>query len=628
MCILTLCFFSPMAIGLPRVAEPAHDPGSATAASKRPFALSGRVGVWWFRGPEGRLLWSFAPDCVDAGSKGKPDNPAYNAHALFPSDQAWVTDTVGKLKAWGFNSLGGWSDTDLFRKYTPASERLPYTEVLHLGAYAKAPWNDLYAPKAESQMHDAARKLIPPLRDDPNLIGYFTDNELGWWDDTLFLSYFKMPQTAPGKQALIGSLKKHYQGEFRRLKRDWNTACTDFKSLSATTAITLKPGRHGIEAVHAFNSDLTTHYYALVHRLVREFDPNHLILGDRYCQYYNLETAEASTPFVDVVSTNQGADWLDGGYTHFQLDTLHRLTGKPVLITEFYFAARENQSGNRNTGEGFPTVQTQAERARGFAACVHHFASLPYVVGAHWFQFTDEPPKGRGDGEDFNMGLVDVQGSPYPKMIAAAKAAHVSAVHASPQPAPKAGIPPAPTSPMADALLHWDRDRAYLPSSSREQWADLYASYSPSDLYLGLVAMEFIDESLYTGGKMPEGERPCLTLHIGNWDAAIRFNGSKAKAVCSDSRVQIMEKPGLKHTLVLRIPNSILSFSRLHQGDRLRLAGELASHGHGYRMVWNRPLTLGSPGFQPGLPSVGADAEFASYAIPRHLGAHFQPGTP
>ena len=34
---------------------------------------------------------------------------------------------------------------------------------------------------------------------------------------------------------------------------------------------------------------------------------------------------------------------------------------------------------------------------------------LPYVVGADWFQYYDEPPHGRKlDGEDYNFGLVDI----------------------------------------------------------------------------------------------------------------------------------------------------------------------------------------------------------------------------
>ena len=39
---------------------------------------------------------------------------------------------------------------------------------------------------------------------------------------------------------------------------------------------------------------------------------------------------------------------------------------------------------------------------------------LPYVVGADWFQYYDEPPHGRKlDGEDYNFGLVDIHDTPY-----------------------------------------------------------------------------------------------------------------------------------------------------------------------------------------------------------------------
>ena len=36
-------------------------------------------------------------------------------------------------------------------------------------------------------------------------------------------------------------------------------------------------------------------------------------------------------------------------------------------------------------------------------------ARVPWIVGADWFQWSDEPPSGRSaDGEDVNFGVVDV----------------------------------------------------------------------------------------------------------------------------------------------------------------------------------------------------------------------------
>jgi agarase len=52
----------------------------------------------------------------------------------------------------------------------------------------------------------------------------------------------------------------------------------------------------------------------------------------------------------------------------------------------------------------------------------------PAFVGCHWFQYADEPLTGRTwDGENYNIGIVDVTDTPYPEMIAAAKQIHSEA---------------------------------------------------------------------------------------------------------------------------------------------------------------------------------------------------------
>lgn len=45
----------------------------------------------------------------------------------------------------------------------------------------------------------------------------------------------------------------------------------------------------------------------------------------------------------------------------------------------------------------------------------------PYIVGAHWFQYVDEPTLGRFDGENYNAGFLDVCDNPYPEMIEASR---------------------------------------------------------------------------------------------------------------------------------------------------------------------------------------------------------------
>ena len=40
----------------------------------------------------------------------------------------------------------------------------------------------------------------------------------------------------------------------------------------------------------------------------------------------------------------------------------------------------------------------------------------------HWFQYRDQPLLGRGDGEAYEIGFVDVCDRPYPELTRAARA--------------------------------------------------------------------------------------------------------------------------------------------------------------------------------------------------------------
>jgi hypothetical protein len=56
----------------------------------------------------------------------------------------------------------------------------------------------------------------------------------------------------------------------------------------------------------------------------------------------------------------------------------------------------------------------------------------PNIVGAHWFEWIDEPSTGRFDGENYNIGLVDVTDRPYRELVDAARETHrrLADVHA------------------------------------------------------------------------------------------------------------------------------------------------------------------------------------------------------
>lgn len=543
-----------------------------------------------FQGPQGPPFWSFGVCCTDPGvdwADYRPDNPSYSGFRLFPNGEAWAKDTLGNLRRWGFNSLGGWSDTELLGRYG-GDRRLPYFDVLHLGAWFKAPWDDIFSPQADYWADYAAKQQIPKIANDPYLVGYFTDNELAWWDDTLFLHYLEMKPDAPGHRRLIQVLRRFYSDDFARFRHDW---ITDARSFDALKTLKLRPGGRGKQAINAWTRAMGERYYRLMRDTVRKYDPKRLILGDRYCQYYTLPIVQAAKPYVDVVSTNLGADWNDGSIGHFFLDTLHQVTGKPVIVTEFYMCAMENRSGNHNSSGGFPIVQTQAERARAFAKYVTALASLPYVVGAHWFQYYDEPAKGRGDGENYNMGLVDTAGRPYEELTQAAAALDIPGLRAhpaAPAPRPGAAVPQAPPNPF-DGLRDWPRDAGFVAARSPAPLADLYVARDAENLYVGLYAMDYVDEHLYPGDRLPESERAAWRLSLGGMakPLTVRFMGDRQPARVDDSRVECRQVPGLKFTVMLRIPLSLLGGQ-----SRVALTSHWDSHSRGQAADWQSILVI------------------------------------
>jgi hypothetical protein len=159
--------------------------------------------------------------------------------------------------------------------------------------------------------------------------------------------------------------------------------------------------------------------------------PGVLVLGSRFAGDAPDSVIRAAGKYCDVISVSDfrfvpKAD--ENTLARFWL-----LGGRPLMHVDFSFRARANASGNLNTYGVGPVFDTQADRAAAYAALVSDTATVPYVIGSHWFGFADQSPQGRFDGEDGNYGIVDIRNQPYPEMVAAMKAtnARVPALHAS-----------------------------------------------------------------------------------------------------------------------------------------------------------------------------------------------------
>jgi hypothetical protein len=157
------------------------------------------------------------------------------------------------------------------------------------------------------------------------------------------------------------------------------------------------------------NQEVAIHqYFKTVREVMDEYAPNKLYLGCRSnSPNFNRIAFEAGAKYCDVLSINH----YDYNFTDFKetegLD-------KPVIVGEFHFGALDR-------GLPHPSLRSassQKQRARIYRHFVNQALESDYVVGTTWFQWGDQVCTSRGmDGENYQIGFVDICDRPYPEMV-------------------------------------------------------------------------------------------------------------------------------------------------------------------------------------------------------------------
>lgn len=480
------------------------------------WQVEARHNVFWLLTPCGEPFFSTGINVINEGypSRMYAGRLSYHWQTFYPDFETWKTITRRRVVSWGFNTAGSWS-------LPPNMIALPSIPNLELGRQAAFHWFDPFRPSMDREMRDMAHQLVAPYKGSPYRIGYFSDNEVGWWYGALFTFYLKQPASSHTKQKLVQLLRDTYGNDWQRFVRDFIPPhdVDSFEALlDRSAAMTqLRPGGEGIHVVRRWTGMVAEHYYRLVHQALREADPEALIFAERLQIYYDAAAIRTIGPYVDVVATNYDVDVPDGWIARYYFDGLKQLSGnRPILVSEWFFAAHENRSGNRNNGH-LMTVQTQAERARGAAAAAQQFALHPQIVGIHWFQYYDHPEGGRPDGEDYNFGLTDLHDRPYEELVEALSRVNstLATIHQqTPQavPTPAQGppnIPEAPINPGDLSLVDWPKAQALLTGFSASPtdivFGDFYLAWNHVGVYLATISMDYYDPILlaFDGDTVP-----------------------------------------------------------------------------------------------------------------------------
>lgn len=394
-------------------------------------------GVWWFITPEGNIFYSMGLNCVLPNGR-----PEYTKSILekYGNYENWADAQILRYKNWNYNTLGAWCNLTLLKNIPYTYQIKTFAEEEFLVA-RKLP--DIWNPEWREMVRSKIENETSKFRDDPYLIGYWIDNEVNWGPDifdkkTILEEIISTKCESPygGKHRAVDFLRDRYEDDIKEFNRVWNMRLENFDELYDVTDL----GRNGWIAQHspfnkqlrediqAFDQYFAETYFNYTTSLIRENDPNHLILGVRFHTWGTpREVIEMCGRYCDVVSVNyyRFNGWVKyemikyiqcGLYGCVPLDNwmerYHRLSGeKPLIVGEFGFAALD--SGQRRPMGAAKLLLAQKDRADYFEWYARNCLRTPYVVGYHWFSFVDKIKK----DIDTNVGVVNIYDKEYNLLV-------------------------------------------------------------------------------------------------------------------------------------------------------------------------------------------------------------------
>ena len=395
-------------------------------------------GIWWFVDPDGYLFLSLGANGIGPNTSSN-FNPPKGAYTLTPPegfdpaelsisrrggrggsaiqfDNAAMVGywnlyrhygaqnlmekarqkVVDRMSLWGMNTMGGWSNTGENPK--------PYMAFLRPGRTSNIfGLVDIYVPGFKETVEESIRNSVNSTMNDKMLIGYFIGNEPSFCNQENRLAELIMEadDNVPLKKAYIAYTEK-------------NGAST--------------------ESNKAFAYETFREYIKIVCNASKKYDPNHLILGIRFGRGVpSKEILNISKEYFDVYSfNNYGMNPMVESNVNYEtmtvtgqprsaerniFDEIYQATGLPMIIGEYHFGTTD-----RALGESLVRVNSQEERGIAYRNYSEKAFSHPALIGLSWFQWNDQEIFGRNDGENYNIGLVDITDRPYPYMVEAIKA--------------------------------------------------------------------------------------------------------------------------------------------------------------------------------------------------------------
>lgn len=408
------------------------------------------AGRWWYIDPEGWPFWSagvtgvrYSDDTsienreflfAELPDRNGPFAEAYGSHSPLvgsgqkPCDtisfyrlnllrkwgsfEAWRDHVVNRFKAWGYNTVANWSCELMMEQ-----RDVPHVRSLGtrgpIECHIQGSFFDVFDARWEEFFNSQCEQAAAVERGNPWLIGYFVDNEKSWAREVGGMRLL----AAAADAALRDEWLRLLQESFSTIEQMNSALGTAFPSWDAARGAGSDDVPHnsaGLNMLKALEDRYTETYFKKVRKILKHHDPDHLYLGCRFIrQPPRREIVEIAGKYCDVMSVNCYS-LLPEKET---FDKWYKWSGRPVQIGEHQLS----MYGPRQLPQLWTTF-TAEERREFYPKFEEAFASLPYSVGSHWFQYADQCITGRpSNGENQIIGMVDITDAPHPEMSEAVR---------------------------------------------------------------------------------------------------------------------------------------------------------------------------------------------------------------
>lgn len=269
---------------------------------------------------------------------------------------------------------------------------------------------DIYHPDWQPALRKRLERERETTAGDPWNIGYFVDNELWWgWRPraaSVGLTALEATPETHSKRAFVDQLQERYV-MIGALNEAWRSDYESWEQMIETTESPNADVARVIEDCSDFGMRFADRYFSTVRDEVKRVAPNNLYLGVRFHGHIDVAVVELCGRYADVVSYNV--------YDNPPTGRLNQYTRLNLPMISGEWGTRSDPLQTPFRGEEL-TMDPQ-RRSEEVARYLEHGLRHPNLVGAHFFQYRDQPLTGRPDGEAILRGFVNITDTPHFDLI-------------------------------------------------------------------------------------------------------------------------------------------------------------------------------------------------------------------